>query len=390
MQTNHQVYFNSATSMEKVADASIHLVLTSPPYPMIAMWDKGFCHQDRQIEKSLAAHKGLDAFEGMHRILDQVWQEVYRVLVPGGIVCINIGDATRKVGTHFVLYPNHSRIVNAMQALGFSVLPEILWRKQTNAPNKFMGSGMLPVGSYVTLEHEYILVFRKGGLRAFTTTADKELRHKSAYFWEERNQWFSDIWVDLKGTTQKLTKNSVRARSGAFPFELPYRLINMFSVQNDLVLDPFMGIGTTAQAAAVAGRNSLGFEIEKMFIDDIKNSLQQAVIISNDRINKRVSDHLAFVADRLTRKKVLKYTNRHYGFPVITRQETGIMFPLLDKIDNTGAARFRCDYRFSAKNEFCATFEQVTSKSTPQKPFSQPEKPFTKPKKRKAVQESLF
>ena len=82
--------------------------------------------------------------------------------------------------------------------LGFQSIPLILWRKQTNAPNKFMGSGMLPAGAYVTLEHEYILVLRKGSKREFKKAEEKRNRHESAIFWEERNIWYSDIWMDTE------------------------------------------------------------------------------------------------------------------------------------------------------------------------------------------------
>jgi DNA modification methylase len=91
-----------------------------------------------------------------------------------------------------------------MLKLGFTNLPNILWRKQTNAPNKFMGSGMMPPGAYVTLEHEHILIFRNGGKRQFNSQKEKTNRRQSAFFWEERNQWFSDVWMDLKGARQKI------------------------------------------------------------------------------------------------------------------------------------------------------------------------------------------
>ena len=100
---------------------------------------------------------GNSAFELMHRLFHNMWGEVFRVLKYGGIACINIGDATRTIHKHFRLYLNHARILSKCIELGFSNLPNIIWRKQTNAPNKFMGSGMLPPGAYVTLEHEYVL-----------------------------------------------------------------------------------------------------------------------------------------------------------------------------------------------------------------------------------------
>jgi len=132
---------------------------------MIEMWDEIFSKQKPSIGKALRRKDGNQAFELMNRELDRVWKEVYRVLKDGGFACINIGNATRKIGEEFRLYSNHSRILEYCLKLGFSSLPEILWRKQTNAPNKFMGSGMLPAGAYVTLEHEHILVLRKGNKR---------------------------------------------------------------------------------------------------------------------------------------------------------------------------------------------------------------------------------
>ena len=105
--------------------------------------------------------------------------------------------------------------------MGFTNLPEIIWRKPTNSPNKFMGSGMLPAGAYVTLEHEFILIFRKGGKRIFKSDAEKLKRQQSAFFWEERNVWFSDLWT-LTGTNQKLNNKNSRERSAAYPFDLAY------------------------------------------------------------------------------------------------------------------------------------------------------------------------
>jgi DNA modification methylase len=90
----------------------------------------------------------------MHKELDKVWKNIAGAVKEGGIVCINIGDAVRSINREFKLYSNHSRIISAFLNLGFNALPDILWRKQTNSPNKFMGSGMLPPGAYVTLEHE--------------------------------------------------------------------------------------------------------------------------------------------------------------------------------------------------------------------------------------------
>lgn len=326
MKTSHKIIFGNASNMEQIGDGSVDLVVTSPPYPMIEMWDELFSKQNPTIGDAFEQEESTLAFELMHVELDKVWREVYGVLKDGGVACINIGDATRKVGGEFRLFSNHSRILQNCLKLGFSSLPEILWRKQTNAPNKFMGSGMLPAGAYVKLEHEFILVLRKGKKREFTKNEDKVRRQKSAYFWEERNIWFSDVWEGLKGTKQKSIDKNVRARSGAYPFELPYRLINMFSLKEDTVLDPFLGTGTTTMAAMATGRNSIGIEIDSRFKRTLFLRFDDILPLSNRLIADRIEDHLSFVADRAKTKGKLGYKSKIYGFPVVTRQEREITF----------------------------------------------------------------
>ncbi|MBI9083577.1 MAG: site-specific DNA-methyltransferase [Desulfobacterales bacterium] len=335
-QTSHRAHFGDAGKMTTIADNSVNLVVTSPPYPMIAMWDEMFGRADPEIKKALKQGDGPLAFERMHGVLVRVWRKLWRVVKPGGFACINIGDAVRTVNGDFRLYPNHARILADLLALGFSALPAILWRKQTNAPNKFMGSGMLPAGAYVTLEHEYVLIVRKGSKREFKTEAEKLHRHESAIFWEERNQWFSDIWMDLKGARQALGGKEARKRSAAFPFELACRLINMYSVKGDTVLDPFLGTGTTMAAAMATGRNSLGIEIDPSLAPAIEELTGPMVTLSNRRIAERLDHHRRFIRERMESGKPIKHTNRHYGFPVITRQETGLILNPLVEIKKKG------------------------------------------------------
>lgn len=343
MQSEHQLHFSDSRSMDAVPSQSVHLVVTSPPYPMIEMWDDLFC-RSAKIKKTIRSGNGEQTFELMHRMLDPVWEEIYRILVPGGIVCINIGDATRTLNDRFALYSNHTRIAGKMLGTGFSNLPNILWRKQTNAPNKFMGSGMMPPGAYVTLEHEYILVFRKGDKRLFKSAEEKTNRRQSAYFWEERNLWFSDVWMDLKGTRQTTQSKKLRDRSGAYPFELAYRLISMFSVMGDTVLDPFLGTGTTLFAAAAAARSSIGYELDKAFETSIGQGLNQSISQARSRINDRLEAHRQFVRDRETAGKAIKHTNHVYGFPVVTRQETELILPLPSSIQEKTHHQFQVGY----------------------------------------------
>ena len=317
--------------MEQVDDDSVELVVTSPPYPMIEMWDDLFATMDEGVDDELADGNGRAAFESMHDVLDEVWNEVNRVLVDGGIACVNVGDATRTVDGSFRVYQNHSRIIDAFERMGFEPLPEVLWRKPVNSAAKFMGSGMLPPNAYVTLEHEYILVFRNGRTqRRFEPGSDR--RYQSAYFWEERNRWFSDVWTDVRGEHQLLENDELRDRSAAYPFEIPSRLINMYSIYGDTVLDPFWGTGTTSLAAMAAGRNSVGYELEEEFVQEFRNRVSDARTISRAVIERRLADHRAFVADKLDAGDDFKYEAENYDFPVTTRQEQSLQFYAVDGV----------------------------------------------------------
>ncbi|EQD77970.1 DNA methylase N-4/N-6 domain protein, partial [mine drainage metagenome] len=253
-------------------DESIDLIVTSPPYPMIEMWDHLFSELNAEIREALTVGDGLKAFELMHRELDKTWKECYRALKKGGIICINIGDTTRSIGNNFSMFPSQSRIISNLTQIGTSLLPSILWRKTTNSPNKFLGSGTLPVGAYVTLEHEHIIIFRKGERRKFTGN-EKNIRRESSFFWEERNQWFSDIWQGIQGIKQKSFIYGSRNRKGAYPMEIPLRLISMFSLKGDTVLDPFLGTGTTVKSSIILERNSIGLEIDGGFVETARKSL---------------------------------------------------------------------------------------------------------------------
>lgn len=324
--------FEDARRLAGLAAESIELVVTSPPYPMVEMWDTLFIDQNPGIGRALAEGDSRRSFELMHRVLDEIWERLPKVLGPGSFACINIGDATRTVKGRFQLFPNHARILKKFMELGFDVLPAILWRKQTNAPNKFMGSGMLPAGAYVTLEHEYILIFRKGGKRRFVTDQERQNRLHSALFWEERNSWYSDLW-DFKGVRQDTDHLKLRERSAAFPVLLPFRLINMYSVFGDTVLDPFLGTGTTTLASMAAGRNSLGYEIDANFSGVIRTRIHEQLDLLKELNRQRIGGHLDFINSRRKENKPIKYINEHYNFPVMTGQEAGLKLPVIKSVE---------------------------------------------------------
>jgi modification methylase len=330
--TTHRLLLHDSRDLSAIPDDSIHCVVTSPPYPLIAMWDTLFSSWSPAIKTAFKKEDGRLAFELIHAELDRVWSEMYRLTRPGGFLCVNIGDATRTVGGRFRLFSNHSRITAQCVALGFDALPLVIWNKTTNAPNKFMGSGMLPAGAYVTLEHEYVLVFRKGDKREFISAEEKKLRRESALFWEERNAWFSDTW-DLAGLRQELSDKSLRKRSAAFPFELAYRLINMYSVQGDTVLDPFLGTGTSMLAALASRRSSIGVESDPSFEKMVADRIIGSRAALNRYIQERIKRHGDFVKERLKRKKEIKYKNSRHGFRVVTGQETDVRLGYVGKVD---------------------------------------------------------
>jgi DNA modification methylase len=267
METHHKIIFKDSRDMRNLEDSSIQLVVTSPPYPMIEMWDDLFRRMNPRIgelmdDTSSAANEKLgtisSAFELMHDELAKVWSECYRVLCEGGIACINIGDATRSINGRFRLFPNHAKVIECCDKIGFVTLPFIVWKKPTNKPNAFLGSGFLPTNGYVTLDLEYILILRKGDIRKF---APKDARRYSSLFTKaQRDVWFSQVW-SVHGAGQSIIKS--HKRSAAFPEEIPRRLIRMFSINGDTVLDPFLGTGTTVKVAGDLSRNSVGYEFDR-------------------------------------------------------------------------------------------------------------------------------
>jgi DNA modification methylase len=284
--TLHRIIMSNSQTMPEIADASVHLMVTSPPYPMIQMWDDQFCVLNPVIKRLWHELKSdckeetvTKIYDNMHQDLSEVWAETHRVLIEGGIACINIGDATRSINGKFRIFANHSRIIEHCERIGLTTLPYILWKKPTTKPTykgkgAFLGSGFLPPNAYVTLDCEYILIFRKGKLRRFPP---KDVcRYESALTKKQRDEWFTQIW-QVTGIRQ--TNGELERRTAAFPREIVTRLIKMFSVKGDTVLDPFLGSGTTTEAAWREGRNSIAYEIDNDLLPIIK---EKTAICSND------------------------------------------------------------------------------------------------------------
>ena len=260
-----RVIEGDAAELPGIDAESVELVVTSPPYPMIPQWDASF------------RRWGATTYEAMHARLAQVWKACHTALAPGGLLAVNVGDALRSGEDGFRLWPNHVDVAKACEAAGFRPLPYVLWKKPTNRPNAFLGSGFLPPNAYVTLDCEFILLYRRDPLRAFPRRDAR--RAASQYSKPERDRWFSQVWDDIRGVRQ----GSNGARTGAFPPEIPRRLIRMFSVVGDTVLDPFAGTGTTLWVAHELGRNSIGVEVDPRRSSVLRREAERRIAEPPDR-----------------------------------------------------------------------------------------------------------
>jgi DNA modification methylase len=250
-----------AREMKRLAPNSVHLVVTSPPYWTLKRYD----HSERQL-----GH--FDSYDLFVAELARVWKRCYDALVPGGrIVCI-VGDVClsrrQNEGRHTVV-PLHASIQESCRRIGFDNLAPIIWHKIGNAAYEAGGGGFLgkpyEPNSVIKNDIEYILMFRKpGGYRR----PDVAARLLSVISSEEYQKWFQQIWTGLTG-------ESTKHHPAPFPVELAERLIRMFSFVSDVVLDPFSGTGTTSIAAAQTGRNSIGYEVQEVYLDSSIKRLHQ-------------------------------------------------------------------------------------------------------------------
>jgi site-specific DNA-methyltransferase (cytosine-N4-specific) len=141
-----------------------------------------------------------------------------------------------------------------MCALDFTPLIPIIWRKISNRPNAFLGSGMIPPNGYIAQDCEYIGIYRKGNIRKFKPHDLN--RYASEFTKEQRDLWFQQVW--------NITGAMGAKKTSAFPSEVPRRLIQMFSCLEETVLDPFSGTGTTSQVCEELERKFIGYEIRNV------------------------------------------------------------------------------------------------------------------------------
>jgi DNA modification methylase len=258
--THHTLFHNDSRSLNSFKPASIHLVLTSPPYWTL----KEYRDHPGQMGHLSDYNKFLDE-------LDKVWKICFDALVPGGrLICV-VGDvclSRRKNGGRHTVVPLHSSIQERCRTLGFDNLSPIIWHKIANAAYEVEGAGGFlgkpyEPNSVIKNDIEFILMQRKPGGYRTPSVSERVLSVISA---ENHKKWFQQIWSGLTGSS---TKN----HPAPYPLDLAERLIRMFSFVGDTVLDPFTGTGTTNLAAAKWGRNSIGVEVDPVYFDQAEKRL---------------------------------------------------------------------------------------------------------------------
>ena len=259
--TRHRVFQADARDMSDIEDASTHLIVTSPPYWQLK--DYGTSTSDGQIGF-------FDTYDEYINNLNLVWHECNRVLHPGCRMCINIGDQFARAiyyGRYKVI-PIRTEIIRFCETIGLDYMGAIIWQKVTTTNTtggaSVMGSFPYPRNGIIKIDYEFILIFKKLGKPPEVTPEQKK---QSKLTTKEWNTYFYGHW-NFSGEKQD-------NHLAAFPVELPRRLIRMFSFVGETVLDPFLGSGTTTIAANIFGRNSIGYEISKDYVERIKKRFEQ-------------------------------------------------------------------------------------------------------------------
>lgn len=256
VKTYHKIVRGDSRNMQEVRDESVHLVVTSPPY-----WQL----KDYGTADQIGFH---DDYETYVNHLNLVWAECKRVLHPGCRLCINIGDqfARSVYYGRYKVIPIRTEIIKFCESIGLDYMGAVIWQKvattNTTGGASIMGSFPYPRNGILKIDYEFILIFKKQG-NAPKPDADKKALSKMTV--EEWNELFSGHW-NFPGARQD-------QHLATFPEELPRRLIKMFAFVGDVVLDPFLGSGTTSLAAKNMGRHSIGYEINPAFLPIIRQKI---------------------------------------------------------------------------------------------------------------------
>lgn len=230
----NRLYCKSSESMDEIPDNSVHLMITSPPYNV-----------GKEYDSDLTLDEYLD-------LLTRVFSQTYRKLVTGGRACINIANIGRKP-----YIPLHVMVIEIMLDLGYLMRGEVIWDKSASAGGSCAWGSWMSASNPVLRDfHEYILIFSKESY-----SKDKKQEKRDTIEHDEFIQWTKSIWTFPAVNAKKI------GHPAPFPVELPHRLIKLYSYEGDVVLDPFVGSGTTCLAAIQNNRKYIGYDIKKEYIE---------------------------------------------------------------------------------------------------------------------------
>ena len=225
--------------MSELPNDSVHQMITSPPY-----------NASKEYDENLSLKEYLE-------LLDSVWQETYRALVWGGRACINIANLGRKP-----YIPLHSYIIDSMQKIGFLMRGEIIWNKASSAsPSTAWGSWCSASNPVLRDIHEYILIFSKG---SFSRQKGKK---QNSIQRDDFLEWTKSVWTFPAVSAKRI------GHPAPFPEELPHRLIQLYSFERDIILDPFAGSGTACLVATKNNRNYVGYETHAQYVQLAENRI---------------------------------------------------------------------------------------------------------------------
>lgn len=228
----NRILVSSSERMKELPDNSLHLMVTSPPYNVTKEYD-----EDLSLKEYL-------------QLLYNVFSETYRVLVNGGRACVNVANLGRRP-----YIPLSDYISQMMIEIGFRMRGEIIWHKGAGAGvSMAWGSWQSASNPVLRDVHEYILVFSKGDF------VRKKKDRVNTISKEQFLEWTKSVWTMNPESARKV------GHPAPFPIELPYRLIQLYTFEGDIVLDPFMGSGTTALAALDAKRKYVGYETNPKYV----------------------------------------------------------------------------------------------------------------------------
>lgn len=227
-----KIFCKSSESMEELPDNSVHLMVTSPPYNVGKEYDENLTLQDYR------------------QFLTRVWKEIYRTLVPGGRACINIANLGRKP-----YIPLHAYIIEDMLEVGFLMRGEIIWNKAaSSSPSTAWGTWLSAANPILRDIHEYILVFSKGSFNRKVLAGKISTITKADFL-----ELTKSVWTFSAESARKV------GHPAPFPVELPYRLIQLYTFEEEVILDPFIGSGQAAIAAIKANRHFVGYDISEEY-----------------------------------------------------------------------------------------------------------------------------